>query len=272
MPPALNLTGNRYGFLTVMYRTEDKYRGKYKWHCVCDCSGEVDAIGSSLVSGNTQSCGCKRWDTLFEIKTVNLVGTKHGRLTVIDITENRCGGNVVWFCKCDCGKTVEVSGDSLVSGNTKSCGCYHDQCCRERATKHGMCGTKEYVRARARKRIEMEVVGKSNWGITLEKYSSEYFCSCVLCGMSSEDHELMYGQSLHIDHVNPLRNKYGAPNGLMVGNAVRLCRTCNLRKSNKSLDELPSEIRSRLLFCALSFKTWEDKSDNKTGFCFTSYR
>ena len=43
-------TGNKYGFLTVMYRA--------MWHCKCDCGNECDVLGASLRNGNTKSCGC----------------------------------------------------------------------------------------------------------------------------------------------------------------------------------------------------------------------
>lgn len=32
-----------------------------------------------------------------------------------------------WLCRCDCGSEVVVRAQSLLSGNTKSCGCQHAQ-------------------------------------------------------------------------------------------------------------------------------------------------
>lgn len=55
-------TGNRYGKLTVLYRTDDHISsGGHKfamWHCKCDCGNECNVLGSSLRNGNTKSCGC----------------------------------------------------------------------------------------------------------------------------------------------------------------------------------------------------------------------
>lgn len=34
---------------------------------------------------------------------------------------------VVWLCKCDCGKFVEVVGIDLRNNHTKSCGCIHNE-------------------------------------------------------------------------------------------------------------------------------------------------
>lgn len=53
-----DLTGKRFGRLTVQYQTGEKYQGNMIWHCRCDCGNELDVMGRSLTSGNTKSCGC----------------------------------------------------------------------------------------------------------------------------------------------------------------------------------------------------------------------
>jgi hypothetical protein len=55
---------------------------------------------------------------------INLVGLKFGRLIVI--SKNEIKGNrrqVKWNCECDCGNKHTVTGESLRSGKSKSCGC-----------------------------------------------------------------------------------------------------------------------------------------------------
>lgn len=47
---------------------------------------------------------------------------KYGRLTVIRRVENH-GQYTYWECICDCGNKTYVTGRSLTSGHTKSCGC-----------------------------------------------------------------------------------------------------------------------------------------------------
>jgi len=48
------------------------------------------------------------------------VGDTFGRLTVVSLAENESRS---FFCKCECGQNRTVLGKSLLSGNTKSCGC-----------------------------------------------------------------------------------------------------------------------------------------------------
>ncbi len=54
----------------------------------------------------------------------DLAGQKFGRLTALEATKERsAGGNVIWLCRCDCGKTVKVRSCNLVRGVTTHCGC-----------------------------------------------------------------------------------------------------------------------------------------------------
>lgn len=56
-------------------------------------------------------------------KIKDLTGKRFTRLIVL--RENgRMRRRVAWLCKCDCGKEVTVSSNHLLSGDTKSCGCY----------------------------------------------------------------------------------------------------------------------------------------------------
>ena len=81
-------------------------------------------------------------------KFVDRTGITYGRLTVIEkSTERGSSGSVKWFCICDCGNKCLVSGSSLKSGSTKSCGClFLDVAASKgRAKKvHGMTNTKIY--------------------------------------------------------------------------------------------------------------------------------
>ena len=66
-----NLSGKRFGFLTVTSEFEKRGRWYY-WLCKCDCDNEKFIRASHLKSGNTQSCGCFQ-------KTVSSINhKKHG--------------------------------------------------------------------------------------------------------------------------------------------------------------------------------------------------
>ena len=56
-------------------------------------------------------------------RLIDHVGDVFGRLTVISRTSNERNGQARWHCKCSCGGTLEVCGDRLRLGKTRSCGC-----------------------------------------------------------------------------------------------------------------------------------------------------
>lgn len=116
-----DLTGQRFGRLTVIKRAENK-GNKTMWLCKCDCGNEVISEGSSLKNGDTKSCGCLRREKTGKRYFKDLTGQKFGMLTVLKRVENK-GKDVAWLCSCDCGKDTVTTTSRLNSGMTKSCGC-----------------------------------------------------------------------------------------------------------------------------------------------------
>lgn len=58
MSKRLDLTGQRFGLLTVISFSGIAERSRTLWHCVCDCGNPINMVGKNLKSGNTRSCGC----------------------------------------------------------------------------------------------------------------------------------------------------------------------------------------------------------------------
>lgn len=64
----IDITGQKFGRLTVVSRSgKDNFR-QYMWSCKCDCGNTVDVRGYSLRSGNTQSCGCLQKETNVKLR------------------------------------------------------------------------------------------------------------------------------------------------------------------------------------------------------------
>ena len=57
MPKFKDLTGMRFGILTVLRQSHHNKHQQICWLCVCDCGKETTVTGASLVSGGTRSCG-----------------------------------------------------------------------------------------------------------------------------------------------------------------------------------------------------------------------
>ena len=51
-------TGQRFGRLVVIEQAGRTASKKVLWKCMCDCGNETQTDSGSLVTGNTESCGC----------------------------------------------------------------------------------------------------------------------------------------------------------------------------------------------------------------------
>lgn len=68
MGKCIDLTGQKFGRLTVIKRAENKGT-RATWLCKCDCGNELIVVGKNLRTGNTKSCGCYQQDIAREAQT-----------------------------------------------------------------------------------------------------------------------------------------------------------------------------------------------------------
>ncbi len=73
-----DLTGQRFGKLTVIDRAESNGCNHVMWNCLCDCGTTKAIRACHLKSGNTTSCGCFHKEELRQKMTRH--GLKHTRL------------------------------------------------------------------------------------------------------------------------------------------------------------------------------------------------
>lgn len=58
----------------------------------------------------------------------DLSGKRFGRWTVLFQSPNKFKSRAtMWHCRCDCGNEKDISRSNLLSGKTKSCGCYRKE-------------------------------------------------------------------------------------------------------------------------------------------------
>ena len=74
----------------------------------------------------------------------DLTGQRFGRLVAVELSKEKTGRNACWVCMCDCGNYKTVSSSHLVSGRTRSCGCYMNESRTTRGITHGMADSKLY--------------------------------------------------------------------------------------------------------------------------------
>lgn len=67
-----DMSGQRFGKLTVINYSRNSNDRKALWNCICDCGRKVIASGKNMREGTTNSCGC------FQIDQARKANTKHG--------------------------------------------------------------------------------------------------------------------------------------------------------------------------------------------------
>lgn len=112
---ALNLTNQKFGKLTALYRAEKRNDKYTRWVCQCECGNICEIRTDYLRNGHTTSCGCKKEKNFGKL---NLNGKRFGKLVVIEDIPPESKK-----CKCDCGNITIVKTYNLTNGNTQSCGC-----------------------------------------------------------------------------------------------------------------------------------------------------
>lgn len=147
MAKAVDLTGQHFGKLTVLYRDfeEQKKHPKERqawWRCHCDACGQEKSLRASVLK-KSMTCGChigirkKGFHLSNETKKaisdalkIDLTGQRFNRLFVLEEADeahqtyyNNGKHKTTWKCLCDCGNICYVTTENLRRGDTPSCGC-----------------------------------------------------------------------------------------------------------------------------------------------------
>jgi len=139
------MIGEKFGRLTVLERVDVENSHIY-YLCECDCGKKKVVAKSSLINGDSKSCGCLNRELTINRNKLNsyklddLTGKKFGKLTVIKREGTNKSNHVTWLCSCDCGNTKITTSLSLKRGEGLHCGCSKPK----PKTKHNMTNTRIY--------------------------------------------------------------------------------------------------------------------------------
>lgn len=74
----IDLTGQKFGRLTVIERAENNKNGSSQWVCRCECGNNKVVFIGNLKNGHTTSCGCLQREQAVKANTKH--GMKHTRI------------------------------------------------------------------------------------------------------------------------------------------------------------------------------------------------
>ena len=119
---ALDLNGMQFGELTVIRKMECSRGGATRWLCRCSCGEDYIVLGSLLVTGRRTRCSGNKHQKNYAY--TDITGQRFDRLVALyPSRRNDKSGSVVWRCRCDCGKELDVLYNTLVHTKQRSCGC-----------------------------------------------------------------------------------------------------------------------------------------------------
>lgn len=98
----------------------------------------------------------------------DMTGRRFGRLTVEAFVPDDSKYSR-WTVRCDCGTVKSVMAQSLASGSTVSCGCFHIERQRERGLVHGHAARATRTKAY---RIWANMMDRCEWGGNVRSYSA----------------------------------------------------------------------------------------------------
>jgi len=222
----IDLTGEKFGKLTVIKLDHmHKKNGSY-WQCSCDCGSDKISIisGKNIRNKKVLSCGCLVRENGYKDRD-NLLGETFGNLTVFDFEINS-KHNLIWLSTCSCGnsKIVRCVGASLKNGDFKSCGCVR----RKRL------GFGESAFNRVYDTYKRRALQKNrSFELSKEEFKNLTSKNCYYCGIEPQQIAVSakrgYGNYIYngIDRVN-------SEVGYEDGNVVPCCGQCNVAKNNYS--------------------------------------
>lgn len=133
-----------------------------------------------------------------------IIGKKFNRWTVVEFFGVNRSGKMFVLCKCECGTEKKVDKYNVISGASKSCGCFSVDMARNAKLKHGLSWTKEYSSWRHMKdRCENPGSDSYKWyggaGVSVYKEWSESFESFYkYIGAMPE-------KGMTLDRINPYK-------------------------------------------------------------------
>lgn len=111
MNEPIDITGERFGYLTVIKRADDHYqsngRRRIMWLCQCDCGKQKVLFGDNLRSNKSLSCGCLQKKRASEARKTH--GDADSRLyNIWCAMKRRCNNSSVPEYKSYGGRGIKV--------------------------------------------------------------------------------------------------------------------------------------------------------------------
>lgn len=176
-------------------------------------------------------------------QTKDITGQKFGRWTVLAFTEIRKEKSF-FLCRCECGTEKQVSGNSLKTGASKSCGCLH----AEQAAINMKCNQVQNRLASGEANFN-DLLSRYRRGakerdlsfdLTIKEFRELTSAECFYCG--TEPSQIAHKTNTFGSYLYNGIDRVDNTIGYNISNCVSCCQMCNEWKRAYSKAQFFSHI------------------------------
>ena len=154
------------------------------------------------------------------------VGNKFNRLTVLNFDHYDNKHRKYYNFRCDCDIEKIIHGAAVVSGNTKSCGCYGKEVRKSKKLPNNKGVINQIVLQYKRHAKNRDI----EWNLKYEEVEKIIQEPCFYCGAINSNHKITKNLPEGYNHNGIDRVDSGK--GYLTTNVVPCCKICNYAKSN----------------------------------------
>ena len=159
-------------------------------------------------------------------------GDVFGRLTVSEYSHTGKHYRKYFKTTCQCGTEKILSGEALISGNTKSCGCLATQVKKSHRLPNNYSEITAVILGYKRHAVDRGV----EWRLSREEVEELISQKCVYCGTEPSNVKKTkntLGEGLRYSGID----RVDSTKSYEKGNVVPCCKLCNLAKRDLGVEE-----------------------------------
>lgn len=169
------------------------------------------------------------------MRTIDILGQKFNKLTVLNRIEEQGVKNTRYNCVCECGKRSIVRGTHLRTGRVQSCGCITIARLKAKALPEGESAFHK-VLAEYKKRANRKNIA---WSLDDMEVKTMMQSFCTYCGEQPNRIARTKSSSFVYNGLDRIDNA----KGYTPENTTTACWRCNAAKNNMSLAEFQNWIK-----------------------------
>jgi len=172
-------------------------------------------------------------------RSKDYVGMTIERWSILDIYWNKNIRQAMYICKCACGKESHVQAQHILSGRSKSCGCFKGKYLsiasknKNKRKPQSAFYTVYYRYAYGAKRRNI------TFNLTQKYFRYLTSSDCYYCGAHPNSVKYNYGDSYTYNGIDRVNNN----KGYSVGNCVACCPLCNKLKGTFTKTEFLLQVK-----------------------------